>query len=137
MSRMRKIPRHALNNAIEPALLVIAITVCAGGIWRACTPRMTLRDVDRLIQKELPVGSSKAQVYEVLNSHKIRAWGYNVGPDPYLGEPNPERKRYIQARIYVNGTSLLNPDSNIDIYLYFDEQQNLSDYRLAQTYDSF
>ena len=136
MSLVLKHLKHTLSDASDPALLAIALMVCAGGIWWACTPRVTMKDIDRLIQKELPIGSSKAQVYEFLNSHKIRGAAYDVGPDPYIGVSTAERKRYVWARIPVPGTSLFNPDSYIHIYLYFDEQQNLSDYKLKQTDDN-
>ena len=62
---------------------------------------VTLEDIDELIRSEIPIGSSKEQVYDFLDSRQTNSSGYDVGPDPQYGLPDNlrERKRYVKARI--------------------------------------
>lgn len=88
--------------------------------------------VDKLIQKELPQGASKQQVYGFLESKGIRSRAYNAGPDPFHGLSKEDRqwKRYVVAWIYKKSYLPYKPNYTIYIYFYFDEKQNLHEVRL-------
>jgi hypothetical protein len=125
MARLAKylFPRSAI--AVGLFITFMSLTSGRAGV--------TFREMDELIKKEIPFESSHLKVCEFLNSRKINSSGYNVGLDPLYGLPTSkqERKRYITARIPEN------PDpsrSRYDIFVvfYFDEDQNLIDYKLQQ-----
>lgn len=123
---------YKIFDGVEYILLITALIACGGAIWWVYTPRVTVKDIDKLIQKELPTGSSKTQVYKFLDAHHITSGAYQVGPDPNADQATAERKRFIRGWIQANRTRFFNP-SYISVYLYFDEQQNLSEYRLSQS----
>ena len=103
---------------------------------RADTSKVTVEGIDALIRKEIPIGSSKEQVYEFLDRHQLSSTAYDVGPDPLFGLRRDERemKRYVTATIFEN------PDParskyHIHVVFYFDEELKLIDYKMEQLDD--
>lgn len=102
-------------------------------ITRSDSTSTTLQEVDDLIKREIPIGASKNEVYEFLNSRKINSSGYDVGPDPLYGLLDTARKRsrYVTAIIPQQPDPNLS-DYDIRIVFYFDENLRLIDYKLQQ-----
>src|ERR1700730_16946799 len=96
---MLSAPRKArmlMLTAVLGTGLIVTLVITASHRFS-----VTLQGIEEMIRKEIPLGSSKEQVYEFLDSRQIPSKGYDVGPDPLIGlsERLRERKRYVTARI--------------------------------------
>ena len=94
-------------------------------------------EIDELIRRELPKGSSKAEVYDFLDSRAIISSGYQVGPDPIdaVRANNEEKKRYVTASIPIRSWMPFQGDSHIRIVFYFDEEGSFIEHKLRRYYD--
>ena len=93
-----------------------------------------LANVEELIRNDLPQGASKQQVYEFLEARDIRFRAYNAGLDPLMGLPERERqwRRYVKAWIFKKSYIPFSPGYTIHIYFYFDEDQELDNFKLMK-----
>lgn len=131
----------------------IALCVCAFpviitlGAWlqMRSTPPQTAKEVERLINAELPNGASKSQVEKFLDAHQISNSGYEkkhrINPEletdfkdkkfegkahrikHYIFASTPNRARWTFFR------------SDINISFYFDDADNLVDYLIREVED--
>ncbi len=99
--------------------------------------RITVDDVNQLIAKEVPVGSSTSQVEKFLDRHKIEHGDYSEHPERNSDFQDPEldNKRHL-VKGYI-GATIRDVDPNtwynltrwdIRIYFYFDEDGKLIHY---------
>ena len=128
---MSSAPRKA-RMLMLTALLGIGLIVTLV-ITASRRSSVTLEGIDELIRSEIPIGSSKEQVYDFLDSRQIPSKGYDVGPDPLYGLPERlrERKRYVTARIPQRPDPAVS-EYDIRIVFYFDETLRLIDYKPQQ-----
>ena len=109
-----------------------SVAFFAALVWTQ-KPSLTKENVDRLIRKECPLGSTKDQVYEFLETRKIESGAYNAGPDPYPGLPDKERewKRYVVAWFREDPDPSLS-EFTIQIYFYFDLNYTMTEYKIVK-----
>lgn len=118
-------------------LFTVSTVIAASIVFFHFFSQSALADVHELISKELPTGSTKQQVYDFLESRAIQSGAYNAGPDPYVGLPEKDRqwKKFVVAWISKTSHVFFLPDYTIKIYFYFDENQNLDEFKLQKLDD--
>jgi hypothetical protein len=92
-------------------------------------------EIDELIKRELPIGSSKVEVYNFMESRAIISSGYNVGPDPLDESEDDEKVRYVIASIPMRSSLPFQGDSHIKIVFYFDEESNYIEHKVRRYYE--
>ena len=119
------------------ALLILVVVLSGYAVYYATFSKSALEDLESLIQKELPRGASKQQVYDFLESRGISSRAYNAGPDPYIGLAEKERqwRRYVRAWMPKRSHLIFSPSYTIHIYFYFDEDLTLDSYKLQKVDD--
>ena len=128
-TRFREILKRATIILVIAGLVLIMGPLFV--IWLSATD-----EIDELIRRELPTGSSKLKVYDFLDSRVISSSGYQVEPDPLDSCPSEDeqKKRYVTASIPVRSGLPFRPDS-VKIVFYFDEEGRLIEYKLREHYD--
>jgi hypothetical protein len=121
----------------QATLITTSIVITVSIIYFLFFSQSAMEDAQDLIRKELPPGSTKQQVYDFLEARDIQSGAYEAGPDPYAGLPDKDRqwKRYVVAWISKKSYVPFLPDYTIKIYFYFDENQNLEEFKLQKLDD--
>jgi len=120
------------------AIIFTVTTAIAGSlVYYFFFAQSAIDAVHDLITRELPRGSTQQQVYDFLEARRIRSGDYHVGPDPYAGLPDEDRqlKRCVVAWIHKSSNVPFLTDYTIKIYFYFDENQNLDEFKLQKLDD--
>ena len=119
-------------------LLTVSTTIAIPLVYLLFFSQSAIEDFHSQISKELPRGSTKQQVFDFLEARRIRPGDYHAGPDPYVGLPDEDRqfKRCVRAIIVKNHKYVpFMTDYTIRIYFYFDENQNLEEFKLQRLDD--
>ena len=113
-------------------LLTLMTAIPLAALSYLCFGRSDVEKLDELIRRNLPLASTKQQVYDFLDANRIRSSAYNAGPDPLVNLPEGQREwsRFVEARIPKRSLGRLLPDYTIHIVFYFDESYKVINYRL-------
>jgi hypothetical protein len=107
-------------------------------VWCSRTPVVTVEEVNRLIEKEVPDGASVSQVESFLDAHKIqhsKIFEHSLESD-FHNNPKLDGKRERIRGVVV--AMLRNVESNflvswsISLNFYFDKQGNLVEYTIMK-----
>ena len=118
-------------------LFILLAGILASIVYFLFFSQSAIEEVHDLICKELPLGSTKQQVYDFLESRAIHSSQYQTGPDPLAGLPDKDRqwKRYMHAGISKQSYIPFVSNYTINIVFYFDENLKLEEFKLQKLDD--
>jgi hypothetical protein len=127
-------------NALSITIICTIILLCLSVV--NCQRRsMTVKNIEQLIRKEIPIGSSVSQVIVFLDSHNIsHSQVFTVPPygtnDDVIQKKPDTIKGYMNASIKEVRRDLL---ASFGIYMkfYFDERGSLVDYTVREVGTAF
>jgi hypothetical protein len=103
-------------------------------VWWSKPPGLTVDEVNRLIEKEVPHGASVSQVESFLDAHKIQhsknfeqSLGFDFHNNPKI-DGKRERIRGVVVAIMRNVDQDFLVSWSISLNFYFDRQRNLVEY---------